>query len=288
MQADTGAPREPGALAHELGRHGERRAGRERDTHAGIRGSVVEARDDAFAIGEDRPFVLNDHVRGQSAGRGPETHRAPRQQGPDPEPLDRFDLDVDRLFKAGGEHVVVIRRRGAARQHELRQRKLRGRGDVLLPEATPHRIQRLQPIEELSIQRLGQCPGERLIEVVVAVHQARREDVRPRVELALHGRRGTSRTDELRDHATCDDDTPGGSVLRGGEGGERVANPDAVSHGQCAQMGPRHARARIRTGRDRRGSPRCARRQCRRSAAFRSARGLAPRNRRSAGWSTRS
>lgn len=80
------------------------------------------------------------------------------------------------------EEVKVVRGGGAARERQLRERSLRADEDVLRGHARPDGVERGQPIEEVGVLRCGQGAGEGLVEMMVSVHQPRKNDVAAQVQ----------------------------------------------------------------------------------------------------------
>ena len=79
-----------------------------------------------------------------------DAHRSARDRHAQAE-LPRFvDLDVDRALEPGREQVVMIRRRGAARQEELDERHSDGNAERLRRQAVPDALHRDEPGDELE------------------------------------------------------------------------------------------------------------------------------------------
>jgi hypothetical protein len=147
----------------------------------------------------------------------------------------RVDLHLEQVSRRAGEDVVVIGGGRAARARECGQPGT-GRGALdLRVHVRPHRVERLQPLE----QRRLLCEPARgpLVEVVVAVHEAGRGQAAAAVDadlvLALGVRRrpGADRVDP----AVADDDVAVG-----------VLGPVRVDRGDRAALDhePAHAAAR--------------------------------------------
>ena len=118
--------------------------------------------------------VLDERVRRQPAVRLAEIHRAARRDEPQPQLAGGLQLGLDETRHASREDVVVVEHRRAARESQLRQARARSRVLHLVVEPGPHRIQRLQPGEEVGILRTG--PREALVEVMVGVDEPGRDD----------------------------------------------------------------------------------------------------------------
>ena len=164
---------ELGRPPHQLGRHAERRARRERDAHHRARRSVVVHRDQPLGVGEDLVVVLHDRVGREPTVLLRQAHRPARRMEPHAELGRGSDLGADQVAAAAGMHVEVIGGRRAPAERELGEpdpgRDVRG----LLVEAAPERIQRGQPVEERGDRRGPIGAGEVLVDVVMGVDEAR-------------------------------------------------------------------------------------------------------------------
>ena len=217
---------------HQRCRHRERRAGRERDLNHRVIAALMVPVDQPLAVGENGVFVLHHAVRRQSAVALRQVHRAAGEDRADAEPSGRSNLDVDGVFEAGREHVVVIGRRGAAGQQQLRHRGGHGKLQRLRGEPRPDRIERLEPGKQLPVERRGQCPRQRLVEMMVCVDQARNDHMGAGVEHRSAGRRGRAAPGhQLGDAPVLDHDAAFG-VFR--ENRQRVLDPDCrlAAHGR--------------------------------------------------------
>ena len=159
------------------GGDGERRTGRERDLRHRALPALVIARDQPLAVGEDRVLVLHHAVRRQAAVALGEIHRPAREQDAQAETLGGGDLDVDAVFEAGGKDVVMVGGGGAAGEHQFGHGDGGGEIERLGRQPRPHRIERLQPGEQLAVERGRQRAGERLVEMVMGVDEAGQHDV---------------------------------------------------------------------------------------------------------------
>ena len=81
----------------------------------------------------------------------------------------------DQVAAAGGVHVEVVHRRGAAAERQLGQADPRREVGGLLVEPGPDRVERRQPAEQVRRRRRAVGPGEVLVDVVMGVDQARRD-----------------------------------------------------------------------------------------------------------------
>ena len=114
----------------------------------------------------------------ESGGRPPsrlaEVHRAARGDDPHAELSGRLHLRLPEPGPAAREDVVVVEDRRAAGQRELGEPGPRGRVLGLGVDPRPDRVELAQPLEERRL--LGPGARERLVQVVVRVDEARRDD----------------------------------------------------------------------------------------------------------------
>jgi hypothetical protein len=177
------AARERDALAHQIGRDGERRTRRDDDARHREAAGIVVRLDRALRVGHDRAFVLDAFVRRQAALRAPDRHRAARGVEAQPDLARDLDLVVDAA--AVRPHVGVVARGRAAREQQLRARD-RGRAAQRFgPQPGPDRIEGDQPVEQRDVLRARHRARERLIEVVVRVDEARNDDAAARIDDAV-------------------------------------------------------------------------------------------------------
>ncbi len=125
----------------------------------------------ASVAAEDGVAVLDHLVRRQAALRGAEVHRAAAGVEAQPEPGGRADRRLQQLAGGAREQVVVVGAGRAARHRERGQGRPGRVVDDLGVHARPARVERGEPAEEVRV--LGQPPCRPLVEVVVAVDQAR-------------------------------------------------------------------------------------------------------------------
>ena len=81
---------------------------------------------------------------------------------------------------------------GAAGQQQFGKCYLHGEFQAARGEPCPDGVEVLQPREKGSVGHWSPGAGERLVEVVVRVDQARQDDVRGGVELGAGNRRAAS------------------------------------------------------------------------------------------------
>ncbi len=177
VQLQAEPPRERRGLLHQLARDRERRARRDGDLHE----VAVGQRGHALGVGQDLVERLDERVGRQAAVRLAEIHRAARRRrSADPARARPGARPRGCPVRPAREDVVVVEDRRAARERELGQSRARRGVLGLGVEAGPHRIQLDEPLEERGVLRAGS--RERLVEVVVRVDEARRDDRAAEVE----------------------------------------------------------------------------------------------------------
>ena len=190
MQADALFFGETRGIAHDLPRHGERRAGGEGDPDERAFPRLVEGVDHPFAVGEDGLGVL-DHGRGrQAAVLDRQVHGPARQHHPHPHVPGGRGLDVHSVFEPSREDVVVVRRGRAPGEQQLGERKSRRNVELIRGQPRPDRIEGLEPVEQLLAEGGAAGARQRLVEVVMRVDQSRQHDVPGGVEGVIAGRGG--------------------------------------------------------------------------------------------------
>ena len=142
--------RELRRLLHQPLRHGERRAGRRDDPHEA--GLVLEP-GEPLGVGEDRVEVLDEGVGREAAVALAEVHRAARGVDPNAELARGRDLGLHETGDAAREDVVVVEDGRAAGERELGDARPRRRAHHLLVDPRPHRVERLQPREQVGLLR---------------------------------------------------------------------------------------------------------------------------------------
>ncbi len=173
MRVDMHAARQCKALAHEVGRDGEGRAGREHDTQHAVASGVVVRLDQAARVAQDRLLILDDAIRWQAAFGFANGHRAARGVEAEAQLARRLDLVVEP--GAVGPEVGVVAGGRAAGEHQLGDGDARTDGDGLGGHASPDGVVDAQPGEEVGVLRGGEVAGEGLVEVVVGVDQPRQD-----------------------------------------------------------------------------------------------------------------
>src|SRR5271165_6927833 len=228
VQLTVVALRQARALAHQGLRDRERRTGRERDAYvrAGLR--VMEQLQHPLAVGENRVLVLDDAVGRQAAVLDREVHRAARHRHPDAESPRLLDLDVDRVLEPGGIKVMVVRRGRAARHEEFGQRQPRREPQMIRLQPGPDRIERNEPGKERLVDRRRVGAGQRLVEMVVGVDEARQHDMAGGVEHSVDPRWRLALADKARDPGPLDDEP---TLRAGGQYRQRVLDPGPYQAG---------------------------------------------------------
>jgi len=111
---------------------------------------------------------------------------------------------------------------GAARQHELGQREPSRDPQVVRLEPRPDRIERDEPREQRLVDGGGMGAGQRLVEMVVGVDEARQHDMARRVECCVDALRRLPFSHPLSDPRPVDDKPALRAV---GEDGQWVFDP---------------------------------------------------------------
>ena len=192
---------------------------------------LVQLRDQPLRVREHGVDVLDQLVRWQAAVRDPEIHRPAGRDEPAAELAGRLHLGLDEAGAAAREDVVVVEDGGAAREHQLGDPGPRRRVLGLGVDPRPGRVELDEPLEQRRL--LGSGARERLVEVVVGVDEAGRDEsaAEPRALVRVRLGAGPDRGDE----AVLEED-PAVRVLR-----------LRVVHGQHVRGGEQglHARYRI-------------------------------------------
>jgi hypothetical protein len=136
----------------------------------------VVLRDEPFAVGEDLVVVLHDGVRRKPAVFLRQAHRPARRMEAHADLARGTDLGRDEIARAAGVHVEVIGRRCAAAEREFRDADPRGDVRALFVEIRPARVQRRQPLEQRAVDRGPEAPREVLVDVMVRVDEAGRDE----------------------------------------------------------------------------------------------------------------
>ena len=202
VEPKAAPPRELCGLAHQSARHRERRARCDDDLPR------IRVRE-TFRLGEHRVDLLDELVRRHATPRLAEIHRTARGDQRHAELGSRPQLRLYKTARPAREDVVVVENGRAAGERELGEAGACGGIDGFLVDARPHRVELAQPFEQRRLLRAS--ARERLVQVVVRVHEAGRDDGAAEVDALLRlGRWGAA---DVLDAAVGDED-PAGLVLR--------------------------------------------------------------------------
>ena len=174
-------------LDHQLPRHRERRAGRDRELHQSV---VVLEPGQPRRLGEHLVDRLHQRVRRKPAVRLAEIHRAPRGDDPYPQLARGLHLGLPQPLTASRKDVMVVEHRCTSGQRQLGEARTGGCVLALRVDPGPHRVQLAQPLEQGRLLRPGS--RQRLVEVVVGVDEARRDDRSGEVDDDLRRGRDTA------------------------------------------------------------------------------------------------
>ena len=152
---------------------------------------LVQLADEALGVREHGVEVLDELVGREPAVRDAEVHRAARGDDPHAELAGRLHLRLDEAGPAVREHVVVVEDRRAAGERELGEPRARRGVLGLGVDARPDRVELAQPREEVGLLRAGAREG--LVEVMVRVDEARRDDRAAEVDSLVRLRLGPAR-----------------------------------------------------------------------------------------------
>ena len=204
------APRELGGLPHQPLRDRERRAGRDDDLRPRAGAGLVEG-EKALRVGEHLVGVLDEVVRRQAAVGLAHVHRAARGDEPDAELARSLDLRLDEPLLAARKDVVVVERGRAAAEGQRGETGAGGGVLGIAVDPAPERIELAEPAEEVGLLRPR--PREGLVEVVVRVDEAGRDECAAQVLERLRGRRIALA--HLDDEAVVDEDPAVGELGAG-------------------------------------------------------------------------
>ena len=182
VEHEAEPPRERRRLLHQPSGDRERRARRDGDLHARSGPALVEGAVEPLGLGEHRVELLDELVGRQAAVRDAEVHRAARRDEAHAELARRLDLGLEDAGPAAREDVVVVEDGRAAGERQLGEPRARGCVLRLRVDPGPDRIQLAEPREEVGL--LGPRAREGLVEVVVRVDEARRDDGAAEVDRA--------------------------------------------------------------------------------------------------------
>lgn len=140
------------------------------------------------AIGQDVVQRLHHMIGWQAARARAKIHRPSTRVKTQSHLGGRGDLGAEQVAALAREHVVMIRRGGAAGTGQRGETAGRRDPHRFLVDACPDRIERGEPLEQRVVR--GETPGDPLVEVVVGVHQARCQQTAAAVDaldLAVEG-----------------------------------------------------------------------------------------------------
>ena len=205
-------------------RHGERRAGGERDADHRAGFWIVKQPQHALAVFEDGLRVLHDRVRLKTAVLLGNAHRSARDRHPQAELYRLLDFDVDGAFQARSEQIVMVSGGRAAGEQEFDERHPDRDAKRLGGHAAPDALHGDQPGDELLADPIGVGAGQRLVEMMMRVDEARQHDVARGVERDVpRSVRRLAASDAFDDPRSLDDDAALGARRR--ENRERVLDP---------------------------------------------------------------
>ena len=140
--------------------------------------------DQPLRLGQDLVVVLDDRVRRQAAVLHRQRHRAAGRVEPHAQVAGRGDLGGDQVAGTARVDVEVVGGGGAAAQGQLGQPDVGADVRRLLVQPGPQRVERDQPVEQPAGQRRREGPGQVLVQVVMGVDQARRDQAAAGVDRA--------------------------------------------------------------------------------------------------------
>jgi hypothetical protein len=201
VQLDAIVSRHLGRLAHQFGGHRKWRAWRQHDLqHRAGRGVVIPF-DDADGILEDGAFVLHAIVRRQPAFRLAERHASARHREPDAKLGGGRDLVID--LAAVLEHIGVVEHRRAAGSGQLGAADQHRGARVFRRPARPNAIVRFEPGKQVGVLPGRQVAGENLVEMMVTVDEAGKQDMPPQIEHEVGALREFGGRTNILDHAVA-------------------------------------------------------------------------------------
>ena len=203
-------PRQHRCIAHQLARDGKRRTGREANAYHRAGRRVMKPIHHPDAILKDVCLALHQAVRRQAPIAFADAHRTSRWM----KPQAQLRRPVDGVVQPGsiGIEIEMIGGGRIVRQRQLREPKLRGDPHLLWPKSCPNRIERLEPSKEERILPARHSPCQGLIEMVMRVHETRRDNATARVH---HVRIWCNHIAHGRDHTVVDQNRGPGQLLSG-------------------------------------------------------------------------
>ena len=171
-----------GAGLHDFGGDGKRRARRQGDLDLRTVTALVIFADQALAVFENHLALLHRLLRRQAAIGFAQAHGTAGEHGAHPQFTHAAYLHINGVFQTIGEQVVVIGRRGAAREQQFGQGDFAGQGEFFRGEPRPYRVQGFQPGKQRLVDHRAPGTGQGLIEVVVGVDQPRQHHMLAGIE----------------------------------------------------------------------------------------------------------
>jgi len=147
----------------------------------------VIALNDPHAILQDRLFVLDAVVGWQSASGFAQRHRPAAGVKTDADFLGRGDLVIDAA--AVGKDIRVVEDRRAPRRCQFREPDQRGPAGRTRGTAGPDPVMGAQPRKQIIVLGGRQVASERLVEMVVGIHESGQDNLPGKIEHLVGGRR---------------------------------------------------------------------------------------------------
>ena len=176
---------------------------------------IVVCLDRPPAVGEDLVLGLDDAVGRESAVLLGERHRAATRMESNPGPRRPLDVGIEDRASPAREEVAVVGRRRRAGEQEL------ARGDGgrdsrrLLVDALPPLVEEDEPVEQLRVRGARNAAEERLVEMVVRVHEPGKQDLAPAGH-DLVGANARRIVADAHDPVPFDEDEAAGDLAPGG------------------------------------------------------------------------
>ena len=166
--------RQNSRVAHQVAADGKRGTRGDADAHHRTRIGVVECVDHADAIIEDRRLFFYQRIGGQTAIALSDAHRAAGRV----KTQANLGGGSDRIIQPRpvGVKVKMIRAKRTPAERQFRKADLRRDEHFLGSKARPYRIKRLQPPKQQGVLPTWNSPRQRLIQMMVRVHQPRRHN----------------------------------------------------------------------------------------------------------------
>ncbi|CRM78026.1 hypothetical protein [Pseudomonas sp. 22 E 5] len=147
VQAHVEAVGQFGAGLHDFRCDRKRRTGRQGDLDVRAVAALVVFADQALAVFEDNLALLHGLLRRQATIGFAQAHGAASKHGAHAQFAHAFYLYIDGIFQAVREQVMVVCRRGTARQQQLCEGDFGRQCEFFRGQACPDRVQGFQPGE---------------------------------------------------------------------------------------------------------------------------------------------